>query len=1201
MSVNWTKEQLEAINTEGSNILVAAAAGSGKTAVLVERIIRKICDKEKPVPVDRLLVLTYTEAAAAEMRRKVADAIYLKMKSEPDNKWLHDQSVLIHSANISTVHAFCKAMLQNNIHDTDLPAEFTLIDSTENEILRNKALDAVLESYYGRIEKKTGFRDLTVGYGGVKSDDSLRSTVLNLHSFVRTLAYPEKWLKEAANSYRMVKNSQSLGSTVWEQVLKNACRDLAQDVLEGYKIIRNTVENEVMSDHPYFKYFGELPGRFAEAFERVLSGTASVSEIIECNSSFKKGQARGKKDLEPELADRIEKMREELVNKPLKELKLLLGAADDDKVIRIIGCMPRVCALKQLVRQTERLHKSMKREKGALDFGDLEHEMIKLISERDGRPTAVAEKLRQRFDEILVDEYQDTNNIQDTIFRLLSRDEKNIFMVGDLKQCIYKFRNAAPDIFAKKYEAYCRGEGGICIQLFKNFRSRREVIDLANSIFDSIMTKRLGGLDYTKEEYLIQGAQYSDDAGSFIPELLITDADTDNYEPGSEFYNADSAALEALTVAKRIKKLASDRSMLITDKKTGSLRPLRYGDITILVRTTSNLAVLTSTLEEHDIPYISESGRRYLDSIEVMTVLSFLQIIDNPRQDIPLLAVLRSAIFDFSPEELAEIRLCDSSRGADFYSAVRCSAENGNKKSKEFLAVLNELRENAVTMGVDELIRKICINLGYMNLVGAMPGGGIRQANLKLLYERGTEFENGALSGLFNFMLYIEGLRESGKDMIAAKPFSDEADTVTIMTVHKSKGLEFPVVILYGTQKYFNETDESKPIIWNADAGIAMDYVDTVRRIRYSALPKLLIRDMNIHELRSEELRLLYVALTRAKEKLIISCTVSKTRNKWKEAVFDSSNRLASGFAVRRTSMRDWLLSALLNHPSCGALRELAERSDIRINNGAEFDINVTVINHDNDYAFNTMADEKTEKVQNKADDDLSYTDAAERAAYSYPHNSLTLMPVKMSVSELKRRQMPEEDYVPGIVRLNSIALAGREELGAAEIGTITHYVIQHIDLSRAESEEQIELQIKEMADSGIISQRQADAVSVCKIAEFFKSGLGRRLVNSVKAEREFDFYTELSAKELNPEIKGRDGDERILLQGIADCFFCEADGVVLIDYKTDRVSAEGAEKRAESYRLQIDCYARGLEGILGQPVKERYLYFLNCGKAIKI
>lgn len=1202
MSVNWTDEQLKAIETDGESILVAAAAGSGKTAVLVERIIRKICNKEKPVPVDRLLVLTYTEAAAAEMKKKLSDALYAKMKSEPHNKWLYEQSILVHSAHISTVHAFCKSILQNNIHKTDLPADFSLIDSTENEILRGKALDTVLEAYYAAIEKKKGFRDLTIGYGGVKNDDSLRNTVLNLHNFVRTLAAPEKWLHEAAESYAAVQKSASLRNTVWESLLKAACRDLAQDVLDGYKAIRYTVENEVMSDHPYFTYFKELPNRFAEAYADVINGTASIEEIIMCNSSFKKGQARGKKDLEPELVERIENMREELVNKPLKEMKKLLETADAEKAARIAGCTPRVRALKQLVRQTERLHKQMKRQKGTLDFGDLEHEMIKLISGHDGKPTQTALKLRERFDEILVDEYQDTNNIQDTIFRLLSKDEKNIFMVGDLKQSIYKFRNAAPDIFARKYEAFCNGNGGICIKLFKNFRSRSEVINISNSLFDSLMTKRLGGLDYTKEEYLIKGADYDDTPSDYTTELMITDTDSENYSEDSSYYGADGAVLEAVSVATRIKSLIANQEILITDKKTKTPRPARYGDITILVRATNNLSVLTKELENRDIPYISDSGRRYLDSIEVMTVLSFLQIIDNPHQDIPLLAVLRSALFDFSADELAKIRI-DSGRDTDFYSALQLAAANKNKRVCAFLDTLNELRDDAVNMGVDELIWKICTDLNYISLAGAMPGGGLRQANLKLLYERAAEFESGALSGLFNFMLYIEGLRESGKDMTAAKLYSDEADTVSIMTIHKSKGLEFPIVVLYGTQKYFNETDEKKPIIWNADAGIAMDYIDTLRRVRYTALPKLLVKDINVHELRSEELRLLYVALTRAKEKLIISCTVGKTRNKWKEAVFDADGRLLSGFALRRTSMRDWILSALLNHPDCTELRELAERTDIKINAEAGFNIKLDIINHDNKIEESQSVGTATNEI-NLQYDDKNLNHAAnlrERAEYSYPHDMLTQMPIKMSVSELKRRQMPDGEFIPGIVKVNSISLTERSDFGAAEKGTITHYIIQHIDLANADSPEKVFSQIDKMVQNGIISQKQADAAAKENIAKFFEHPLGKRLLNADKSEREFDFYTELTAGELNPSLEGEDANQIVLLQGIADCFFWENGELVLIDFKTDRVSASTMHKRAEEYRIQTDCYANGLKKIFGIPVKEKYLFFLNCGDAVQM
>ena len=1196
MPVNWTDEQLKAINAEGSNILVAAAAGSGKTAVLVERIIRKICDTDHPVPVDRLLVLTFTEAAASEMKRKISEAIYERLRQEPENKWLREQSMLIHSAHISTVHAFCKSVLQNNIHETVLPVDFSLIDDTENEVLRNNALEQVLDRYYKRIDKKHAFRDLTVGYGGIKSDDSLRSTVLKLHDFMRSLAYPRRWISEAADAYRRVCSLGTLKGTIWERILLEVCSDLAIDVLEGYRAIWNIVEQEVPSEHPFFTYYRELPLRFEAAYARILSKEADIDEARRCQEAFKKGQARGKKDLDEDLVKRIDKARSELVNIPLKEIKVLLEAAEPERIQRIIGCSPRVCVLKQLVRQTERLHKSMKRERSALDFSDLEHETINLISDGRGNPTKIAKRLQERFEEILVDEYQDTNNIQDTMFRLLSRDEKNIFMVGDLKQSIYKFRNADPGIFAGKYERYSRGDGGICIRLFKNFRSRKEVVDSINGLFDSLMTGKLGGLDYTKEEYLIQGAEYRSDAGDFSTEVLVTDTNMENYRECSQYIDMPDSRMEALTVVRRITNLVQNREMCVTDKKTGELRPVRFGDITILVRTNSSASELTKVMEENNIPFISESGRKYLDSLEVMTVLNFLQIIDNPRQDIPLLAVMRSAMFNFSPDELAEIRLCAE---GDFYNAVSAAAENGNKKAEEFLSILSELRKDAVYMGVDELIWKICNDLYYMALVGAMPGGSIRQANLKLLYERGAEFEQGTLSGLFNFMGYIESLRGGGKDMVAAKPFSDEADTVNVMTIHKSKGLEYPVVILFGMQKYFNETDESRPVIWNENIGIAMDYVDTIQRVRYLGLSKLLVKDRNISELRSEEMRLLYVALTRAKEKLILSCTSGQTRNKWKEAVFDENKRVVPGFARRRTSMRDWVLSALLAHPEAGELREFADRIDIMPNSDMNFKIYTRVINLENEPEEEAKETERT--GTEKEAPTVLYPSVKERVEYEYPHRNLSLTPVKLSVSEIKRRQMPEEDFVPGIVKINNVVLTDNSEIGASEIGTITHYVIQHINFAETETLEQIKAQMKKMVQSGLISSRQHDAVDAEKIFGFFKHSLGKRLVHAQRAEREFDFYMEIPAGEIIPELTDGDRDEKILLQGIADCFFYDGDGIVLIDYKTDRVSALKAPERAERYRIQIDCYTRGLESILKLPIKERYLYFLHCRTAVEV
>lgn len=1197
MAVNWTAEQEQAIAARDSNILVAAAAGSGKTAVLVERIIRRICDAENPVSVDRLLVLTFTEAAAAEMKRKIAQAIYDRLQQEPDNPWLRQQNVLVHSAHISTVHAFCKTMIQNNIHLTDLPTDFTLIDQTENKILQSRALDEVLERYYKRIDKKNAFRDLAVGYGGIKSDDNLRNTVLSLYNFVQSMAYPKCWLREAIKPYKQACETGSITGTLWEDRIVANCQELAQEVLCYYDCLAQIMKDEVSPDAAVYTYFVDLPQRFQEAFLPMLEGTASVAQCKEILASFKKGNARGIKDLDVKLQGRIKYIRERLISPVMDDMKKLLDSTEPEQVRRIVQCAPRVQMLKQLVRQTGRLHKFMKRERSALDFNDLEHEFLALLTDKQGNPTTVARKLRMRFEEILVDEYQDTNDVQDTIFRMISREEKNIFMVGDLKQCIYQFRNAKPDIFAEKYRTYGKTDDKQCIQLQRNFRSRREVLDFANGVFAFLMTRQLGGLDYTPKEYLIPGASYPEGAGNVAAEILVTDANKDNYTPDSAWRELESQELEAITVAERIQKLVAGRELLVTDKETGELRPVRLGDITILMQTSTHMGTVSRILEEHGIPVADTVGRKYLDSLEVLTVLNFLQVIDNPLQDIPLLAVLRSAMFDFSPEELAKIRLCAK---GNFYHALCAAANQGNTHAGEFLQILSELRDNAVYMGVDELIWKICHELHFMALVGAMPGGKLRQENLNMLYEHGADFEQGVLHGLFNFVGYIELLRAGKADLSAAQPLTEEGDMVSISTIHKSKGLEYPVVILFDMGHYFMEADAGKPVIWHEADGIAMDWVDTVNRVRYGSLPKHVVRRSMIQDGRSESLRVLYVAMTRAKEKLIFSCAVSKSRNQWKEAIFDAKSQLHGVFARRCTSMRDWVLSAVLPHPEAKPLRELAERGDILPDLSMDYALQVQVMNHETTPLTCAELPQKTEAEETARAATLPES-VSEKLAYQYPHKELGLTPIKLSISELKRRQMPEEDYIPGVLRVNRVVLAENAELGAAEIGTINHYVLQHLDETRTESLAQVEEQLEEMVQSGMISQRQRGVVAGEKLYGFFCHPLGKRLKASQEVCREFDFYMEIPAAEVTADLPETDQKETVLLQGIADCFFYEEDGAVLIDYKTDRVSAEKAKERAQRYETQLECYTRGLNAILPCPIKERYLYFLHCGEAVQM
>ncbi len=1193
MAVNWTKEQLRAIRERGSNILVAAAAGSGKTAVLVERIIRRICDAEHPVPVNRLLVLTFTEAAAAEMKRKIAIAMEERLRMEPDNQWLRDQLLMVSSAHISTVHAFCKAMIQNNIHQTDLPVDFTLIDETENAVLRNQALEQVLERYYQRIEKKNAFRELVTGYGGTKTDDSLRETVRKLYHFSRSLAYPEKWLAQACKQYRSVQESGTLSDPVWEELLVSLCRETILDSAEGLERIWKIVEAEVPSDHKYFSYYQELNLQFHSHFKKTLEGADALASIVSQVQTFEIPRVPVKTGLEEGVVNRINTIKKQLVTEPFKELNLLLADLEPERLERVILCSPRIQVLKQLVRQLEREHTAMKRERSALDFGDLEHEMLRLLSDRRGNPTELARKLRERFEEILVDEYQDTNDIQDTIFRLISKEETNIFMVGDLKQSIYRFRNANPNIFAEKYHRYLAGDGGICIRLFQNFRSRKQVVDGVNGIFASLMTRETGGIDYTPEEYLIAGANYPEIGDSFTTEVLLTDI-TAAKEAAEEELGASPVQMEAETVARRIRQLVDRQELQITvDRETGETRPVRLGDITILVRNKSRVQEMEQVLRAYGIPTASEVGQQYLDSLEVLTVLNFLQIIDNPRQDIPLLAVLRSAIFGFCPEELAEIRLCAK---GDFYTALVVSAESGNQKVADFLGILEDLRRDAVNHGVGHLIFRICHELHYLALVGAMPGGSVRQKNLNLLYERGEEFEQGSLQGLFHFMAYIESLRNEKADMKAGTDFSDEENTVSIMTIHKSKGLEFPVVILCNMDTEFNERDASSTVIWHEKVGIAMDYVDTRLRIRYPTLTKQMTREKILRDSRAEEMRLFYVATTRAKEKLILSTLIGTRYDSWKKAVPIPGEALPIGTVRRQKSMRDWLLSCLLSHPAGGRLRERAEWEEVLPGKVSAFPVEMVWVQPSGQVIIPAeLEKEKPKEVQELPENMES------RLKYRYPHAEIGKIPVKLSISELKRRSMPEGDYIKGVLQARDVMLSELTEIGAAERGTITHYVMQHMDYTRTGTLEEVREQLEKMVETGLISSRQKDAVSPEGIYGFFLDPLGQRLKNAKHTEREFDFYMEIPASMLDETIPAQDREETVLLQGIADCFFYDEDGVVLIDYKTDRISPERAEERAEFYRLQMEYYTKGLSMVLECPVKERYLYFLHCNKAVAL
>lgn len=1269
--MNWTKEQREAIEYRGENILLAAAAGSGKTAVLVQRIIELISpfnpdgsEKENPVCIDELLVLTFTEAAAREMRGKILAAVNRALDENPHNEHLLRQSVLINTANISTVHSFCLNIIKENIYMADLPVDFTLVSETENIIMQKDALGNVLERFYKRIDSDSAFKSLVLGYGGIKNDETLRKTVLSLMNYARSMPYPKKWLCEAVREYRRAAVSGSLENSIWRKQQAEAVAAFKNEILELYDAILYEIESSLFPEHPYAEFFSAEAravrdffagiegfcknsekygkslefgnnsesenntenGKSAEKYNGIEnSGSENYDESLEIGNNSGGGSpensgndkrgcsydgvrekilafsfptiAKGirAKDADSETAaaqERIKNIRQRIKD-AVGELKEIFETQDGEVLRRIKETYPIVRTLKNIVIITERRYTRQKRQKKLLDFGDLEHEALRLLADRHGRPTEAAQKLNKKFKEILLDEYQDTNNIQEAIFKTISASSGNIFMVGDIKQCIYKFRNAVPKLFSDKYYAYQKPSGGgHLIRLFRNFRSRQGVINTVNFVFGAIMSLETGELDYTEDEYLVKGAQYREDLPkeSFKTEFHML-CSTD----GQSGETTDSAENEARLAAKRINEITAGE-ITVFDKEQNAYRKAEFRDIVILMRNTkSNAPIFERVLSENNIPVYTDAGRSYLGSVEIATVMAILQTIDNPLQDIPLIAALRSPVFSFTPEELASIRA--KKRSGSYFSAVCEAAGNGNGKAADFLAALESLRSRAEHTGVDGIIRSIYHEYGYYAYVGSMSQGEVRQANLTLLFERAAEFEKSGLSGLFRFVKHIETIISEKNDLSPAKVFGEEENVVRVMSIHKSKGLEFPVVILADTAHRFNTRDLDSPVLWHETAGLGIDYVDSDLRAKYPSASRTLLRRQAKRELIAEEMRLLYVALTRAREKLIITASFKENESGWKKAAF-CGKKAAENSVRKAMCYRDWLAAAFMQHPCAGELREICGQSDLCVRADSDFDLSVNIYQSAEDCPAADIPRSDLQGAECAEPSDELRKSVFERLGYNYKNEDLGNIPVKMSVSEVKRMESESGEGAPLLESLRVETLGSLSEYRGAARGTIVHFALQYLDLKRTNSEEEVAAQLDEMQQSGIITEAQRRAVSQSDLFKFFESSIGKRLKNADYVEKEYSFYTQATADEL---LKNG-AEETVLLQGTIDCFFTEGENLVLLDYKTDNVKSRSeALERAKNYKTQMKYYQRGLSGVLGRKVCECYLYFLNCGEAVPV
>lgn len=1229
--VKWTLDQQLAIDTHGCNLLVAAAAGSGKTAVLVERIIKMITHPTKPIDIDRLLVVTFTNAAASEMKERIAKAISEELKKHPKSRQLQRQLTLLNKASITTMHSFCLEVIRNNFHYIDIDPSFRIGDDTETILLKGETLEQMFEEAYEDDNCSIEFLKLMECYSNNKDDLTLQNLVLDLYKFAMSSPYPKELLNQMAEDFNVDANYE-FGESKWAEILMEDIRieleGLYKAMAKAYNIIRNTEglepyeENFLDEVHMIQDLISACKGSWDNLYDEF--GKISFKRLKACKKCENKDTQEKVKEIRNKAKKSIEDLKKQTVT-----------YGSHETTLDLIELYPIMRELSNLVIEFMDRYAKAKRERGIIDFNDFEHFCLQILTEKNENgeviPGKAALKLRDKYEEILVDEYQDSNDVQEAIVNAIAKKDKvngrnnNVFMVGDVKQSIYRFRQAKPEIFLNKYNSYPfeKGETERKITLFKNFRSRKEILDAVNFIFKQIMSVNVGELEYDEKEALNLGADYVEcaDENALVGgkiELHILEKNTslneegDLNSQGEEEEVPSNIQMEARMVVQRINEFVNPKNgevFKVFDKEIKEYRKVEYKDIVILLRSTSKWApVFMEELKENAIPAYADTGSGYFETLEIKTMLSLLQIIDNPRQDIPLIAVLRSPIASFTPEELIDIRLKD--KDAEFYDVLKIMTkeeENSKlqRKCSAFLARLNVWRDKAIHMSIDEFIWYIYTDTGYYGYVGAMDGGVQRQANLRILFQRARQYEQTSYKGLFNFINFINKLRISSGDMGSAKILGENENVVRIMSIHKSKGLEFPVVILSALGKGFNMQDLNQKVLFHGELGYGPDFVDINKRITYNTVLKQALKKKIKMESLSEEMRILYVALTRAKEKLIMTGAIKdieKYAQKWSYGIDSDDEKLPEYQMLKAKNYLDWICPVIMRHKNAEKLREAAGIEEYMVSNLIEDDSKWDISLYKKSEIINGIEGKKVleelEEVYNIEEHSKYYEEIKRRLEWEYDYIEASKLPTLFTVTELKRMKDAElyEDYsqkmyAPKLVKKPTF-LEKNRKLTGAEKGTAVHAVMQKLDYKEELSEEQIKTQMDDMVRKELITPEQRACVDIHKIINFFNSNIGKRMLNAEKVYREIPFHIQLKAIEIYNDLpKGKYHNEYIMLQGIIDCYFEEEDGVVLVDYKTDYIKDGELEKAKEKYKVQLEYYKRAIEEITGKKVKEKYLY----------
>lgn len=1208
--VKWTEEQKQAIYEAGNNILVAAAAGSGKTAVLVERIINKIINEN--IDIDKLLVVTFTNAAASEMRERVLNAIYKKIDEEPENEKLQRQITLLNKASICTIDSFCLDVVRNNFFEIDIAQNFRIGDTTEIEILKQDVIEDLFEEKYEAEDKD--FIKLINTYTSYKDDTPLKELILKIYTYIQSNPFPEKWLDEKVEMFNLSdKLDNDFAQTIWGKLLLKQVKEIVED-----SQLKLETEKDNLNQYPELVKYFQIICDDIDQLEMLKINLDSWDKACEIASNIKFKTWVTDKKITLEAKDIAKATRDEVKTnlKKVTEKILIFNSREANEDIN--GMYDVLKKLENIILEFGKKFEKRKKDKNIVDFSDVEHYALKILLKEDGTPSEIAKKYQEKFEEIAIDEYQDSNLVQEYILTSISRGN-NVFMVGDVKQSIYKFRQARPELFLEKYKNYKTKNiktdaDDLKIQLFKNFRSRKEVLDFSNEIFENIMSEELGELNYTKEEFLNLGASYEDtnqDLRAEIDILTIDDEEDlaseqearttvsntyeiENEEDGDEIERVENIELEAKFVANRIKQLI-DNKFQIYDAKKQEKRDIKYKDIVVLLRSTKEPApIFEKEILNLGMPVFSDSSAEYLESIEIQTIMSLLKIIDNPLQEIPLVTIMRSSIGGFTDNELVEIRLSD--KYDNFYNTILKAKKNVEKALREkidkFLDNLEMWRKEQEYLSLDELIWKIYNDTGYYNYVGLMTNGELRQANLKMLFVRAKQCESISFKGLFNFINYIEKVKTSSKDMDSAKIIGENDDVIRIMSIHKSKGLEFPVVFLSGTGKQFNMQDLNNKILLHQEIGIGVKYIDYDRQIEYDTLSKQAMKNQIMLETLSEEMRVLYVALTRAKEKLIITGYSTKDKQKELDEIIYKYENLNHIILKKYKTYLDWI--KLVYNYNKEIMQEL---SIINLYSKKEVLKNCVA---EKEKELNT-AEQILNKISEIKIDEKEEKNMADLLEYSYKFNDATIVPTKTSVTEIKEMTKDDASREYSIELSTPKFLQKDTEINItnAQKGTLIHLCMQKLDLKKAKYVfDDIKELVEKLENKKVITHKEAEAINISKVYQFTKSKIWEEMTHAHVVQREKSFYIKLPAK----EIYQKDLDESVLVQGVIDLYYINSDDeLVLVDFKTDYVENRDEESLINKYRTQLELYKNALEQATKRKVDRIYIYSTYLEKEIEL